>query len=110
MPISTNGALALRRRATYNSHKKEKLFEGKSQLGLGNCYYKANLTEQAIKILEGCMIESESIGLNSIVELISSELIHIYNKVAQDYELAENLDQALIYYEKCLSVAQKASD
>lgn len=56
--------------------------------------------------MEKSLADAERKEINSLVELISSELIKIYNKRAQDYEKAENegIQQALIYYEKCLDV------
>ena len=46
------------------------------------------------------------------MELISSQLIQIYNKVASDHEQGEgdSINYALTYYEKCREVAQKAND
>jgi hypothetical protein len=75
-------------------------------LGLGKCHYKVGLTDQAIEILEGSMKESEELGIISIVELISSQLIQIYNKVASEHEKGEGdqIGYALTYYEKCREV------
>lgn len=71
-----------------------------------------NKTNEAIEILEKSLADAERKEINSLVELISSELIKIYNKRAQDYEKAENegIQQALIYYEKCLDVAKKLKE
>jgi hypothetical protein len=56
--------------------------------------------------------DAEENFLKQIVVLISRQLIVIYHKIAENYENDENenVNEALIYYEKCLNVAQKAED
>lgn len=57
-----------------------------------------------VKLLN--LMQSEELGIISIVELISTELIQIYKKVASEYEKGEGdqIDYALTYYEKCREV------
>ncbi|EGR30552.1 hypothetical protein IMG5_129380 [Ichthyophthirius multifiliis] len=88
----------------------DKISEGKGKLGYGKCFDRQNKTPEAIEILEKSLADAEAIDQQSIVELISKELIQIYHKVAQNFEKgeSENISNALYYYEKCLDVAKKA--
>ncbi|KAL4511805.1 hypothetical protein ABPG72_012650 [Tetrahymena utriculariae] len=88
----------------------EKQLEGRGKLGYGKCFDRQGKTDDAIEILQKSLEEAEENQLESIVELISRELITIYKKVAQNFEKGDNesINEALFFYEKCLDVAKKA--
>ncbi|CAD8090961.1 unnamed protein product [Paramecium sonneborni] len=87
--------------------------EGKGKLGYAKCHYQVGLIDQAIQILEESMKQCEQLqNLDSVVEQMSTELIKIYNRMAQEYEKGDNdqIAQSLKYYDKCREAAQKAGD
>ncbi|KAM3132429.1 hypothetical protein pb186bvf_015529 [Paramecium bursaria] len=90
----------------------EQQFEGKGRLGYGKCHYQVGLIDQSINILEESQKLCEELGLETVSEQMSGQLIQIYNKMASEYEKGEGeqINQALHYYEKCREAAQKSGN
>lgn len=83
-------------------------------IGISKCYDQERQTSKAIAILEEALAKAGDLQKSSIkedlVKRISKDLIDIYMKVAEDHERAESLEDALMYFEKCLQVARQAHE
>ncbi|KAM3134990.1 hypothetical protein pb186bvf_012990, partial [Paramecium bursaria] len=79
----------------------EQQFERKGRLGYCKCHYQVGLIDQSINILEESQKQCEELGLDTVSEQMSGQLIQIYNKMASEYEKGEGeqINQALHYYE-----------
>jgi molecular chaperone GrpE (heat shock protein) len=81
-------------------------------MGFAKCHDLFDKSDLAILSLENSMKKAEDQHPET-VKLISKELIAIYKKLAEKYEVEakdfdENVQAALGYYEKCLVVCDRA--
>ena len=81
-------------------------------MGFAKCHDLFDKSDLAILSLENSMKKAEDQHPET-VKLISKELIAIYKKLAEIYEVEakdfdENVQAALGYYEKCLGVCDRA--
>jgi tetratricopeptide (TPR) repeat protein len=79
-------------------------------MGFAKCQDLFDQSDDAIGNLEIAMAKAKT---EHTVKLVSSELISIYRKLAEKYEIEakefdDNVQAALNYYEKCLVVCEKA--
>lgn len=82
-------------------------------MGFAICHDLFDKSDEAIENLEMAMQKAELAKDSTVVKRVSEELIKIYQKLAERFEIDakefdENIDTALNYYEKCLEVCEKA--
>jgi tetratricopeptide (TPR) repeat protein len=88
--------------------------EALAEMGFAKCYDLFDNSDQAIDSLENSIKKAEGQDKETM-RLISKELITIYKKLAEKYEVEakdfdENIQAALGYYEKCLEVCRRAGE
>ena len=79
---------------------------------MGQCFYKLERQNQAIKSFEQALMTVEDNNMESDVINISEKLVEIYINMAMEQEASgseSDLMKALENYKKCLDVSTKAN-
>ncbi len=67
-------------------------------------------TPNAMNYLEIALNKAIEGNLNKGIKEVSKELINVYEKIAVDYQIQEDFETSLTFYEKCLSATKNAQD
>lgn len=89
-----------------------KYIEGEAQAhrGLGICEEKVSNKFPAMQHLETALEKAQSGELVEVARVISKDLVNVYQLIAKEYLEMSEFDMSLQFFEKCLSVAQRAQD
>jgi len=84
--------------------------EARAHRGLGICEEKVFNKFPAMHNLETAEEKARSGELVEVAREISTDLVRVYQLIANEYLEKSEFDLSLQFFEKCLSVAQRAQD